>query len=239
MKKRLGDALIEKGLAQDKNSAFIIVTEGRILVNGQKAVSPSQLVGEGAKIEVRESQKYVGRGAYKLEAALNYFKIDVKDKICLDIGSATGGFVEVLLNHGAKRVFAVDTAYGKLALKLRQNSKVVVMEETDIRDLEKLPETVSLVTIDVSLISLKNILPHVGCFLERGGEVVALFKPQYETRDPKILKHGVIKDDEAREKLLSDFISWAEVSRWKIKGKITSPISGSKGNIEYLLYITL
>ena len=230
---------MQENLVKDRNNAFVLVTEGRVFVNGQKAVSPAQVVGDSAKIEIRDAQKYVGRGAYKLEAALKNFAIGVEDKTCLDVGSATGGFVQVLLEYGAKKVYAIDTAKGKLALKLRENPKVVVMEEMDIRDLEKLPELVNIVTIDVSLISLRNILPHVGRFLEKDGEVVALFKPQYETRNQKILKHGVIKDAESRENLLNDFLKWADENNWRVLGKMESPIQGNSGNVEYLLYITL
>lgn len=235
MKKRLDEILIDKGMIKDKNAVFVIVTEGRVMVNGQKAVSPAQLVDENSEIKIREQKKYVGRGAYKLEAALKEFNVNVNGKICLDIGSATGGFVEVLLKVGAKKVYAVDTAKGKLALKLRNDERVVVMEGADIRDLEKLPETVDLVTIDVSLISLRQILAASRRFLSDGGEVITLFKPQYETRDPKILKHGIVKDDGARKKLFEEFISWAGSNGWIIKKYIESPIKGSEGNVEYLL----
>lgn len=238
-KQRLDEFLIAKGLTENKQAAFVVVTEGRVLVNGQKAVSPSQMVVKDAKIEVLEEKKYVGRGALKLEAALKNFKIDVSGKVCADIGSATGGFVQVLLEHGAKKVYAIDTAKGKLDLKLRNDKRVIVMESTDVRDLEILPEPIDFITIDVSLISLRNILPHVGRFLDKNGAVIALFKPQYETRDPKILKHGVIKDSKARENLLNDFLKWADENKWRVLGKIESPIRGSEGNIEYLIYAVL
>ena len=159
MRQRLDEALIKEGKANDKGDAFIIVTEGRVLVNGQKAVSPSQMVGEDDEVEVVGEKEYVGRGAYKLEAALAKFNIDVHEKVCADIGSATGGFVEVLLKRGAKKVYAIDTARGKLALKLREDPRVAVMEETDVRDVESLPERPELSTGDVSLISLRGILP--------------------------------------------------------------------------------
>lgn len=238
-RKRLDDILVERKVVLDRREAFVKVTEGFIFVDGQKAISPAQLVLLNAKIEVRAGQEYVGRGAYKLEAALEKFGIDVSGKICADIGSATGGFTEVLLKHGAKRVYAIDTARGKLAPKLREDPRVVVMEKTDIRDLKKLPHTVDLVTIDVSLISLRNILSRLksGRLLGKEAEVIALFKPQYETRDPKILKHGVVKDSAAREELLNDFLLWAKNNSWAVRDWTTSPIKGSKGNIEYLLWL--
>ncbi len=236
-RRRLDDILLEKGRVRDKNEAFILVTEGRVFVDGQRAISPSQPIKEVAKIEIRGLPEYVGRGAYKLEAALDKFGVDVTGRICADIGSATGGFTEVLLNHGAKKVYSIDTAHGKLALKLREDPRVVVMEETDVRDTPHLPEVVDLVTIDVSLISLRDILSHVGRFLSKSGSVVALFKPQYETRDQKILHHGVIEDKVAREKLLKDFITWAKDSGWRVIDWMESPIQGSEGNVEYLLYL--
>lgn len=236
-KKRLDEFLIADGRAENKKEAFILVTEGRVFVEGQKAVSPSQFVNPEAKIEVRKEREYVGRGAYKLEAALEKFKIDVSGRVCADIGAATGGFTEVLLKRGAKKVYAIDTARGKLAPKIREDSRVVVMEGTDVRDLEKLPEVASCVTIDISLIALENILPHTRRFLKPQGDVIALFKPQYETRNAKILRHGVVTDIRAREKLLNDFMGWAKNSGWEVLEWMESPIRGSEGNIEYLLWL--
>ena len=236
-KERLDQLLIAKKLVDDAKEAFIVVTEGRVRVNGQKAISPAQLADLEAVITIREEEKYVGRGAYKIEAALQSFHINVEGAVCADIGAATGGFTQVLLAHGALRVYAIDTARGKLALKLRQDPRVVVMEETDVRKIEKLPELARYGTMDVSLISLRNILPYINRFLLPEGEVIALFKPQYETRDPRILKRGVIQDKEFREKLLYDFIEWAEKNGWKVKNRMESPIRGSEGNVEYLLLL--
>lgn len=236
-KQRLDENLIGKELAGDKKDAFVIITEGRVFIDGQKAISPAQLVDTGAKIEIREGLQYVGRGAYKLEAALEKFGIDVSGKICADIGSATGGFTEVLLKHGAKKVYAIDTARGKLAPKLREDPRVLVMEGIDVRDVEQLPGQVDLGTIDVSLIQLRSILSAARRFLKLDGQTIALFKPQYETRDAKILKHGVVTDIGAREKLLNDFMDWAKNSGWETLGRIESPIRGGKGNVEYLMHL--
>ncbi len=233
-KQRLDEYLIDHSFAHDKDEAFIIVTEGRVFVEGQKSVSPSQAVLPSAWIEVRPLNPYVGRGAYKLEGALDAFAVDVKGLVCIDIGSATGGFTQVLLKRGAEKVFAVDTAKGKLATKLREDIRVVVMEETDIRHIESLPELADLATIDISLISLTGILPHVHQLLKSSGRVIALFKPQYETRDSRMLVHGIIKDDASREQLLKDFSAWLRENHWTIEGKIESSIRGSEGNVEYL-----
>ena len=262
-RQRLDDILFQKGFIENKTDGFIIVTEGRVLVDGQKAISPAQLIGEGAEVKVKNADGYVGRGAYKLEAALAAFGIEVAGKICADIGAATGGFTEVLLRRGAAKVYAIDTARGKLALKIHQDPRVVVMERTDARHLKALPEQVGLVrsksrrgvgtadapvahrisngadiaVIDISLISLRDILGSVRRLLAPQGAIVALFKPQYETRNPAILHHGVIRDPAEREKLAEDFAAWAAQNGWEIKNKIESPIRGSKGNTEHLFYL--
>ncbi|MBI3442522.1 MAG: TlyA family RNA methyltransferase [Candidatus Sungbacteria bacterium] len=240
MKKiRLDDFLIQRGHAADKRSAFIVVTEGRVLVNGQKAISPAQFVATEDQIVVQDGDGYVGRGALKLDAALEQFGIDVSGKICADIGAATGGFTEVLLRRGATKVYAIDTCHGKLALKIRENPRVVVMERTDVRDLQHLPEVVDLATIDVSLIPLEQILPAVRVLIAPHGLAVALLKPQYETRDAKALRHGIVRDDAARENILERFLTWAQENNWKIVNRIESPIKGGKGNVEYLLKLCL
>lgn len=233
-KQRLDEYLIEHKLASDKNEAFVIVTEGRVFVEGQKAVSPGQMVTPFGRIEMRPEKQYVGRGAFKLEGALDAFQMNVKDLVCIDIGAATGGFTQVLLGRGAAKVYAIDTAKGKLAPKLREDHRVVVMEVTDIRHIKELPELADLATIDVSLMSLQDILPHAKRLLKQDGIVVALFKPQYETRNPEMLRHGIVKDDATREQLLIDFTAWISAHGWKIEGKIESPIRGSEGNVEYL-----
>lgn len=234
---RLEEILIDGGFVVDKRGAFIIVTEGKVFVDGAKMVSPAQIVKPDAKIEVRGGLQYVGRGALKLEGALEKFKIDVFGKICADIGSATGGFTEVLLLRGAKNVYAIDTAKGKLAPKIREDPRVIVMEGTDVRDLPELQEKIDIAVIDISLILLEGILPSVKRFLKKEGEVIALFKPQYQTRDPKLLRHGIIKDDATREELLKNFAVWAKDNGWDIIGQIESPIKGGEGNTEFLLHI--
>lgn len=236
-KRRLDEMLIERKQAKGKREAFIVVTEGRVTIDGQKAVSPAQIASSDAVIEVSAADKYVGRGAEKLEAAMEKFGVLAEEKICADIGAATGGFTEVLLRRGAKKVYAIDTARGKLALKIRDDPRVVVMERADARDLKKLPDLIDLAVIDVSLISLRGILPSIGRLLTPNGAVVALFKPQYETRDPRILHHGIITEAESREKLLADFTDWLAEHKWSIIGRMQSPVTGAKGNVEYLFYL--
>ncbi len=236
-KRRLDDVLIADGRARDRADAFIIVTEGRVFVDGQKAVSPAQWIGAGAVVTVRGGDEYVGRGAHKLAGALERFGVDLAGKICLDIGAATGGFTEVMLKAGALKVYAIDTARGKLALKLREDSRVIVMEGTNALYLDALPERADFASVDVSLTSLRHVLPALARFLKPGGSAALLFKPQYETRDPRVLKNGVVRDDAARRALLEDFIAFARQAGWDVVEWMESPIKGSTGNTEYLLYM--
>lgn len=238
-KKRLDDMLIERGFARDRHDAFLKVTEGTVFVDKQKAIAPAQMMPLDSRIVVKEAQKFVGRGAIKLTAAFEVFAIHPKGKICADIGAATGGFTQVLLQRGAKKVYAIDTAWGKLALSLRKDPRVVVMEKTDIRDVKKLADTIDLTTIDVSLLSLREILPHAWRLLKKGGDIIALFKPQYETRDRKLLKRGIIRDATAREKLLQNFFTWLEENEWMCVNHAESPIRGTEGNVEYLLHLRI
>lgn len=242
------------------------------------------MVAESARVDVRDEMRYVGRGAYKLIAALDAFPVRVEGSVCADVGAATGGFTQVLLERGAAKIYAIDTARGKLALKLRDNPRVAVMEATDVRDVDvsvpilsaavaepwdsvpppmlrtrhgtvsqglpafnsgqfrqrnapSLPEQADIAVADVSLMSLRDMLPAIRRLIKDAGAVVALFKPQYETRDPSLLRHGVVKDDASREMLLQDFKTWLAQNGWQVAGEIVSPIRGSKGNTEYLFYI--
>lgn len=238
-KRRLDEILLESGKVKDKKEAFVIVTEGRVTVDGQKAVTPAQWVADSAVVVVREALPYVGRGAFKLAAALDAFPVPVAGAVCADVGAATGGFTQVLLERGAGKVYAIDTARGKMAFKIRQDPRVVVMESTDVRDVAELPDPIDLAVMDISLISLRDILPAVRRFLKPNGAVIALFKPQYETRDPSKLHHGIVKDDETREALVRGFISWLKEHNWKIVSYIVSPIRGGKGNTEYLFHLML
>lgn len=229
--------LIEKGFVKERHEAFVAVTEGRVFVDGQKAVSPAQPVVPEAEIQVRNVREYVGRGAYKLAAALKEFRIDVKNKMCADIGSATGGFTEVLLKSGAKKVYAIDTARGKLAPKVREDPRVVVREGEDIRDIPSLPDSIDCVTVDVSLLRLEELLLAIKKILGNHGIIIALFKPQYQARDSTMLRHGIVKSDAIREKLFSRFQEWTKENGWRIIHMMQSPIRGDKGNTEFLIYL--
>ncbi|MEK7560466.1 MAG: TlyA family RNA methyltransferase [Patescibacteria group bacterium] len=240
-KQRLDDILITRGQAKNRENAFVLITSGRVLANGQKAVSGSQMIPDGAHVDVRGLPPNVGRGAEKLAYALNSFHVSPDGKICLDVGAATGGFTQVLLQRGAKKVYAVDTTRGKLADIIRRDPRVIVMEKTDIRDVISLQDAIDVIAIDVSLVSLRHILAHLARaqFFTLKTIVLALFKPQYETRDPAHLRGGIIRNDDIRDELLRQFTGWLRENHWTILRQTPSPIRGSKGNIEYLFYLTL
>jgi 23S rRNA (cytidine1920-2'-O)/16S rRNA (cytidine1409-2'-O)-methyltransferase len=235
-KKRLDEILIERGIAKDKSDAAIKILAGDVLIKGQKAIAPSQMYPADAEIELRTAPQYVGRGGEKLIHALREFSLDVRGKTCLDIGSATGGFVDVMLQNGAAKVYAVDTAKGKLDLKLREDPRVEVMEGVNILHTQ-LPEKVDFISIDVSLTSLRNVFPRLKAFLKEGGEIASLFKPQYEVLDKGALRHGILESDAVREETLNSFLTWLSQHGWMVLGKTTSPIKGSEGNTEYLLHV--
>lgn len=235
-KKRLDEILIERGLVKDKSEAFVRVTEGFVRVDGRKAVSPAQTFDPDAPITVKEPARYVGRGGLKLEAAFAEFSINVEGKICADIGAATGGFADVMLRRGAKLVYAIDVGTGKLALKLREDPRVVVMEKTNILYLESLPGPIEFFAADLSFTSLRLVLPAIKKFLTAGAEAAVLFKPQYEAPLADI-KHGIVEDEAARVRELDAFVEWATAEGWDVKGRKESPIRGAKGNVEYLVWL--
>lgn len=236
-KKRLDDILIERGFAENKVTALKIILGGYVLARGQKAISPSQIFLPDVAIVIKVPSRYVGRGGEKLAHAIKNFGINVSGMVCLDIGAATGGFTDVLLQNSAQRVYAVDTAKGKLALKLRTDQRVIVMEEINVSDLRMLPEKVDCACVDVSLMSLRNILPLLPKFLKSEGFIVALFKPQYEVLDKNFLKYGVLENKEIRKETLNSFLEWLKENNWNLLRQTTSPIRGAEGNVEYLLYI--
>lgn len=184
-----------------------------------------------------DEKKYVSRGGLKLEAALDHFAIDVSDLTCADLGCSTGGFTDVLLSKGAKNVYAVDTAYGELDWKLRNDKRVVVMERTNAARVE-LPERVELVTIDISLVPLQAILPNVKTLAKPDAPIIALVKPQYQAKREDVPRGGVIKDEQVREKTLTDLIEWSKQNGFEYIGHIESPIRGKGGNVEYLVVIS-
>ena len=236
-KLRLDVLLIERGMVASRSLAQRMVMAGQVRVDGQVAMKASTKVAPDAAIEIDEGPRYVSRGGEKLEAALDEFTIAVEGLICADVGASMGGFTDCLLQHGVKKVYAIDVGKGQLDWKLRQDERVEVMEETNARYVEKLSEGIDLVTIDASFISLKVLLPVVrGWFGENGGQVIALIKPQFEAgREAANKGKGVIRDPEVRNRAVSQVLKYAHNIGFDIRRIITSPLIGPKGNTEYLV----
>jgi 23S rRNA (cytidine1920-2'-O)/16S rRNA (cytidine1409-2'-O)-methyltransferase len=239
-KVRIDVLMADRGLVESRAQAQRLVMAGEVRVDGQVVLKSSTIVFGDVKIDIDKGQHYVSRGGVKLEAALNAFKLEVLGKTCADVGASTGGFTDCLLKHGANRVYAIDVGKGILHWKLRRNPKVVVLEGNNARYLQVLPEPVSLVTIDVSFISLKIILPVVrGWLSQDSGEVVALIKPQFESgRRQAARSRGVIRDPAVHRQVLFDVLESAQREGFGIGRLIRSPIKGSKGNVEFLGYFS-
>ena len=239
IKERLDKVLFEKGLSASRERARALIMEGKVLVNGHPVTKAGQLVGSDAQVVLRgEDIPYVSRGGLKLEAALRHFSIAVRDKTAMDVGSSTGGFTDVMLQQGACKVYCIDVGYGQLAWKLRQDPRVVLLERTNMRHLEKdrIAEQIDIATIDVSFISLNKVVPKVLELLKEGGEIVALIKPQFEVGKGEVGKGGIVKDGAKRQAAVERVKGELAALGLRIVGTIESPIFGQKGNMEYLLY---
>ncbi len=237
MKVRLDLLVYRRGLAESREKARRLILAGQVLVNGRISDKAGVPVPEEAALEVRTPPPYVSRGGYKLVKALDTFGIDPSGWVAADVGASTGGFTDVLLQRGAERVYAVDVGYGQLHWKLRQDARIVVMERTNARYLERLDESVRLVTIDVSFISLELILPAVRGWLLPGGQVVALIKPQFEAGRRQVGKGGVVRDHRTHRQVLHRVIAFATGRGWRLWGLTISPLKGPKGNIEFLMWL--
>lgn len=232
---RLDEILVEKGLAPTRSQAKLLIKGGEVFVNDQVIFKPAQNCGPLDQVEVRNDEHYVGRGAYKLKAAIEKFQIDPKDLTIADIGASTGGFSDYLLQHGVKKVYAIDVGTGQLAAQLQEDKRVINLEGTDIRQIKELPDQIDLAVCDLSFISLRLTLPSIAK-LSRG-PIIALFKPQFEVGPDSVPGDGIIKDRNIIKQSLKDFESWCEENGLEIKRKMPSPIKGKGGNQEYLLYL--
>ena len=255
-KVRLDVLLVERGLAESRAKAQAMIMAGQVRVADQVTLKPATAVPADAILTVDSGPRFVSRGGEKLEAALEAFQMDVAGLVCADVGASTGGFTDCLLQHGAARVYAIDVGKGILHWKLRNDPRVVVMEETNARYIESLPEPVSLVTVDASFISLKILLPVVKKWMSpsprfvsagaplsasrRGGEggILALIKPQFEAGKKDVARgDGVIRDPEIHRQVLLDVLSFAQTEELHIRGLIRSPLLGPKGNAEFLVWL--
>jgi len=235
MKKRLDILLVERGLAESRARAQAYIMEGRVRAGDRVYSKPGEAVDEAVPLTLEQPEtSYVGRGGEKLAHALDRFGLDPAGLVALDVGASTGGFTDVLLRRGAARVYAVDVGYGELAWSLREDPRVVVMERTNIRYLERLPERPALAVIDVSFISLDKVLPAVWRLLASDGRVVALIKPQFEAGRGLVGKGGVVRDPATHRLVLEHALAYADAAGWRLGGLVSSPILGRAGNREFL-----
>ena len=241
MKKvRLDQLLVDKGLAQSRERAKITIMEGSVFVDGQRVDKPGTAVDPEKQIEVRGEQlAFVSRGGKKLEKALQVFPVVPAGKTCIACGASTGGFTDVLLQNGAKKVYAVDVGYGQLAWKLRTDARVVNMERTNLRYVtpEQIPEPLDLAVMDVSFISIRLVLPAVRELLKPDGEVICLIKPQFEAGRENVGKKGVVRDAAVHLAVLRQFQAFFPEAGFTLLGLDYSPIRGPEGNIEYLAWL--
>lgn len=238
LKIRLDALIFKRGFAPTLNKSTAFIMEGKVTVDGKIITKPGFVVKESSEISIKESAEFVSRGGIKLKKALCDFDVDVKDKICLDVGASTGGFTDCLLKNGAKKVYCVDVGYGVLDLKLRNDFRVVNFEKTNIRYFDKkyLKDDIDLAVVDVSFISLEKVLPKVKELIKKGGEIIALVKPQFEA--PKgSTKKGVVKNERIRRQAIDKIKNFSEGIGLKLLGETASPIKGPKGNLEHFLYL--
>ncbi len=237
---RLDIFLAENGMAPSRSAAQALIMAGDVYIDNQKAMKAGETVKGTEKIEVRsKGPSYVSRGGLKLEKAMSVFPADPSGKVCMDIGASTGGFTDCMLQNGATKVYSVDVGYGQLAWKLRQDERVVNLERTNIRYIDKalITEPLGLFSVDVSFISLKPVLPVAYDLLDDGGEGVCLIKPQFEAGREKVGKKGVVREKSTHIEVIENVLAFTKEIGFSVQGLDFSPIKGPEGNIEYLMYI--
>ncbi|MBS6561288.1 MAG: TlyA family RNA methyltransferase [Clostridiales bacterium] len=241
-KERLDLLMMEQGLATSREKAKAIIMSGIVYVDGQKEDKAGSMIKRTAKIEVRGTTlKYVSRGGLKLEKAMECFGVTLQDKICMDVGSSTGGFTDCMLQNGAVKVYSVDVGHGQLDWKLRNDERVVCMEKTNIRYVtledERIEGPIDFASIDVSFISLTKVLPAVRNLLKENGEIVSLIKPQFEAGREQVGKKGVVRDQKVHLQVIEMVTEFAISIGFELLHLDFSPIKGPEGNIEYLLHM--
>ena len=239
-KERLDVLLVKRGLAESREKAKAIIMTGNVFVEEQREDKAGSTFAEDAQIRIKGTpMKYVSRGGYKLEKAMELWHVPLQDKLCMDVGSSTGGFTDCMLQNGAVKVYAIDVGTNQLAWKLRQDERVVSMEKTNIRYVtpEDIADPIDFSSIDVAFISLTKVLIPVWNLLKNGGRVVCLVTPQFEAGREKVGKKGVVRDKKVHEEVVCHIMTYALSMGFEILGLSYSPIKGPEGNIEYLLYI--
>lgn len=245
MKERLDKVIKQRRLVRSRSRAQRMIEAGRVKVDGRVITRPGHPIDSEAEIEILRIEilgfeRYVSRGGEKLEAALEQFRIDPKGDVCLDIGASTGGFTDCLLQHGAKKVYAIDVGHDQMHAKIRRDPRVVAREGINARYLEPqdIGEPIDLVVVDVSFISLKLILPPLVDIIASDGEIIALVKPQFEVGKDRLPSDGVVKNADDREAVLTDIRVFIEnETPWNVIADMVSPIQGEKGNLEYCLLL--
>ncbi len=241
LKERLDTLLVRQGYYESREKAKRAIMAGIVFVNGQKSDKAGNMIDTEAEIFVKENIcPYVSRGGLKLEKSIKMFNLDLTDDVCMDIGASTGGFTDCMLQNGAVRVYAVDVGYGQLDWKLRNDERVVNMEKCNVRylDPETIAEPVDFISIDVSFISLKLIFPVAAQLLADDGHIVCLVKPQFEAGREQVGKKGIVRDRKVHEEVIENVIKYAADNGLYPHGLTFSPVTGAKGNIEYLLYLS-
>ena len=239
-KHRLDVILVEKGHLSSRQRARAMIMAGKVFVNGQRVDKPGFHVSFNDVIECKaDDLPYVSRGGLKLEAALQHFALDVTDTICIDVGASTGGFTDCLLQHGAKRVYAVDVGYGQLAWKIRNDPRVIAIERTNVRHLteDAIPEQAGLITIDVSFISLKIVVPAVSRFMRSNAMILALIKPQFEVGKGQVGKGGVVRDPQQHQQVIEALTDFFKAQQLRPRAPYPSPLLGPKGNREFFMLL--
>ncbi|MCI1943757.1 TlyA family RNA methyltransferase [Clostridium luticellarii] len=238
-KERLDVLLVDKGIFPSRERARASIMAGEIFVDGKMVDKCGQKVKKISNIEFKgEKLPFVSRGGLKLQKAIEKFHINLKDKVCMDIGASTGGFTDCMLQSGAKKVFSIDVGYGQFAWKLRIDKRVVCMERTNIRYVtsDDIGEHADFASIDVSFISLKKVIPTVVNLLKDNGSIVALIKPQFEAGREKVGKKGVVREESTHIEVIEDIVAFLKENDMRINSLDYSPIKGPQGNIEYLIY---
>ncbi len=228
--------MVQRGLIGTRSQAESFIRLGQVTVNGQVATKPGTMVTEADKVILTATEQYVSRAGLKLASVAQILKLDFKDKVVLDVGSSTGGFTDYALQHGAKKVIAIEIGTDQLHPSLHGDTRIELHEKTDIRDIKQLSEPADIVVIDVSFISLREILPTVASLSTKQTQIVAMVKPQFEAVNLNLKHHGVIKNDKMRRNILKDFENWSQ-KLFAITDKADSEVVGAKGNRErfYLL----
>lgn len=236
---RLDHLLVERGLADSRTRAQALIMAGKVLVDDRPHSKPGHPVSVTAAVRLKDmpAHQWVSRGALKLLRGIDAFNLNVQEAVCLDVGASTGGFSEVLLHHGAARVYAVDVGYGQLAWSLRNNPKVVVLERTNARHLTEteIPEKVDCIVCDASFIGLDKVLPVPLTFARTGAMLIALIKPQFEAGPDKVGKGGIVRDQAVYADVCADVRMFLAQSGWRVLDVIDSPITGADGNHEFLI----